>query len=309
MSLKAFRSLAAVLFTGLLAGCNMTVLNPSGDVALQQRDQLVSATLLMLLIILPVMVMTAVIAWKYRASNKDADYQPDWDHSTQMELWIWAAPLVIIIALGAMTWIGTHTLDPYRKLDRVAHNQPVPADVKSLEVDVVSLDWKWLFIYRDLGIASVNQLAAPVDRPLDFHLTSQTVMNAFYVPTLAGMIYTMAGMETQLHAVINKPGDYDGFSANYSGAGFTDMRFRFLGMSDGDFQQWVAKIKAGGGTLDRSSYETLATPSRNAPVQTYANVDPALFQAVVQRCVRPGETCMSHMGMTARADAASANSN
>ena len=162
---------------------------------------------------------------------------------------IWAAPLLIIIALGALTWISTHTLDPYRPLTRIDANRPVTPDVKPLVVEVVALDWKWLFIYPEQGIAVVNELAAPVDRPIEFRITASSVMNSFYIPELAGMIYAMPGMETELHAVINKPGDYEGFSANYSGAGFSHMRFRFHGLDNAGFAQWVQSAKAGGQTL------------------------------------------------------------
>ena len=216
----------------LLAGCNTVVLNPAGDVARQQGDLIVVATVLMLIVIVPVIALTLFFAWRYRASNKAATYTPDWDHSIQLELVIWAVPLLIIIALGAITWITTHTLDPYRPLDRIDADRPLAEGSKPLEVQVVALDWKWLFIYPEQGIATVNELAIPVDRPVRFKLTASSVMNAFYVPELAGMIYTMPGMQTELNAVINKPLESEGFSANYSGAGFSHMRFGFHALDD-----------------------------------------------------------------------------
>ncbi|WP_213980996.1 ubiquinol oxidase subunit II [Sphingomonas sp. dw_22] len=278
----------------LLGGCDMVVMNPMGDVALQQRDMVVIATLLMLLIVVPVIALVAIIAWRYRESA-NAHYEPDWDHSTQLELVIWSAPLLIIICLGAITWTGTHLLDPYRPLDRISAGKPVAPGTKPLEVQVVSLDWKWLFIYPEYGIATVNELAAPVDRPISFRLTSSSVMNAFYVPTLAGMIYTMPSMETRLQAVINKAGDYEGFSANYSGAGFSNMRFRFHGMSDADFAGWVAQARAAGGELSRARYLELEKPSEKAPVMRFGSVAPALFDAVTNQCVKPGTPCMSDL--------------
>ncbi|MBB4155341.1 cytochrome o ubiquinol oxidase subunit 2 [Sphingomonas jinjuensis] len=286
---------AAVLPLALLAGCDMVVMNPMGDVALQQRNLVIFATALMLLIVIPVIALVGIFAWKYRASNQDAAYDPDWDHSTALELVIWSAPLLIVICLGAVTWTGTHLLDPYRPIERIAKHRPVASGVKPLEVQVVALDWKWLFIYPEYGFATVNELAAPVDRPIRFRLTSSSVMNAFYVPTLAGMIYTMPSMETKLHAVINKQGDYAGFSANYSGAGFSGMRFRFYGMDDRGFADWVARNKAGQGALNRATYLQLEKPSEKVPVMRFASADPGLFDAVVNQCVRPGTTCMNQM--------------
>lgn len=279
----------------LLGGCNFVVLSPTGDVAAQQRDLLVISTLLMLLIILPVMALTAFFAWKYRASNTNARYEPEWAHSTQMELVIWSAPLLIIICLGALTWMGTHLLDPYRPLDRISADKPVPADVQPLDVQVVALDWKWLFIYPDQNVASVNDLVVPVDRPVRFRITSSAVMNAFYVPTLAGMIYAMPGMRTELHAVANAAVDSRGFSANYSGAGFSGMFFRFRAVDDAGFEQWTAEAKAATDPLTREAYLDLEKPSENVPARHFGTVAPALFDAILNMCVEPGKMCMSEM--------------
>jgi len=210
-------------------------------------------------------------------------------------LLIWGAPLLIIIALGTVTWISTHKLDPYRPLDRIDENRPVTPDMKPLVVEVVALDWKWLFVYPEQGIATVNELAAPVDRPIQFKITSSNVMNSFYVPALAGMIYAMPGMETKLHAVINKAGVYEGMSANYSGGGFSKMRFKFHGLSNADFDQWVASNKQAPQMLDRSLYLKLEQPSENDNVQRFGRVDPALYEAVVNRCVDANKMCMHQM--------------
>src|SRR5450830_1332557 len=245
----------------LLSACNSVVMNPSGDVAKQQADLIVVSTVLMLLIIVPVIALIIVFAWRYRKNNVNATYKPEWDHSTRLELVIWGAPLLIIIALGLITWISTHLLDPYRPLRRLDANRPIAANTKVLEVEVVALDWKWLFIYPELGIATVNELAAPVDVPIEFKITASSVMNSFYIPALAGQVYAMPGMQTQLHAVINKPGEFEGFSANYSGAGFSDMRFKFHGLSHEAFDAWVKQVKDGGGALQRPDYVTLEKPS------------------------------------------------
>ena len=278
-----------------LSGCNWVVMKPHGDIAQQQADLIVTSTLLMLLIIVPVIALTLFFAWRYRESNTEATYAPDWDHSTRLELMIWGAPLLIIIVLGAITWISTHKLDPYRPLDRIDAQRPVPADVKPLVVEVVALDWKWLFVYPEQGIATVNELAAPVDRPIEFKITASTVMNSFYIPELAGMVYAMPGMETKLHAVINKAGVYQGLSANYSGGGFSDMRFKFHGLSPEGFEQWVASNKADGQKLDRAGYLKLEQPSQRDGVRRYASVDADLYGAILNRCVDQTKMCMSQM--------------
>lgn len=292
MTVKRLRGLL-LLPLASLAGCHLALLDPAGDVARQQSDMMIVTTAIIALIVVPVLIAIGIIAWRYRASNKQARYDAHWDHSPSLELLVWAAPLIIIIAVGAISWIGTHQLDPYRPLDRVAPGQPVPADVKPLEVDVVSLQWKWLFFYPQYGIATVNQLAAPVDRPIQFKLTGDAMMDAFSVPELAGMVYTMPGMQTVLHAVINKPGQYQGFSANYSGAGFTDMRFTFEGLSQHDFDGWVAKARAAGGTLDLQAYDQLRQPERDVPARSFASFDPGLFTRILERCVDASQTCMN----------------
>lgn len=262
--------------------------------AIQQRDLIVIATVLMLVIIVPVMALTVYFAWRYRKGN-DAPYEPDWDHSLKLELIIWAAPLLIIIVLGSVTWVTTHMLDPYRPLDRIAEGKPVPEDVKPLEVEVVALDWKWLFFYPEYGVATVNELAAPVDRPITFKITASKVMNSFFIPALAGQIYAMPGMETKLHAVINEQGVYDGFSANYSGAGFSGMRFKFHGLTEAGFDQWVNKVRENGGELDRQTYVALEAPSENEPVTYYSGYRADLYLRILNMCVDPSKMCMGEM--------------
>ncbi|MGK6314201.1 ubiquinol oxidase subunit II [Neorhizobium sp. DT-125] len=278
-----------------LAGCNMVVMSPSGDIAAQQRDLIVVATVLMLLIIVPVIFLTLFFAWRYRGSNRTAPYDPEWHHSTRLEVIIWSAPLAIIIALGAVTWISTHKLDPYRPLDRIDAERAIPAEAKPLTVEVVALDWKWLFFYPDYGIATVNEMAAPVDVPINFKITASSVMNAFYIPALAGMIYAMPGMETKLHAVINKEGEFEGFSANYSGDGFSHMRFKFHGLQQAGFDEWVERVKGQGTALNRDAYLKLEKPSAKEPVRYYASVENGLYNAVLNMCATPGKMCMNEM--------------
>lgn len=292
---RATRVVALLGSGALLSGCNLVVMDPSGDVAVQQRNLIIASTALMLLVIVPVIVLTFLFARRYRASNPKANYDPDWHHSTRLEVVIWTIPLLIVMALGAMTWISTHTLDPFRPLSRLGPKRPIPADTKPLDVQVVALDWKWLFIYPEYGIASVNEMAAPVDRPIAFRITSSSVWNTFYVPALAGMIYAMPGMETKLHAVINKEGNFRGLSAHYSGSGFSRMNFGFRGLSSDGFSQWVANAKAAGGSLDRDAYLTLEKPSEAEPVRYYGAVADRIFDAIVGMCPEQGQMCVAEM--------------
>jgi cytochrome o ubiquinol oxidase subunit II len=278
----------------LLAGCGgNAVLDPAGDIALQQRDIIYISTALMLLIIIPVMALTVVFAWRYRAKNKDATYDPHFDHSTALELVIWSAPLLIIICLGALTWWSTHLLDPFRPINRISAAKPADPKAKPLVVQVVSLDWKWLFIYPEQGVATVNELVLPVDRQVRFDLTSTNMMNTFYAPTMAGMIYTMPGMRSTMHAVLNRPGQFEGMSANYSGAGFASMRFKLYGVDQGGFDGWVARVKGSGPALDTARFLQLEKPSERVPAMYFAGVESNLFDRIYNRCVRPGSPCMS----------------
>ncbi|MFJ3009514.1 ubiquinol oxidase subunit II, partial [Pseudomonas fluorescens] len=226
--------LVPLLGTLLLGGCNMTLLNPTGQVGLEQRNLIITATLLMLLVVVPVIVMTFLFAWKYRASNKDAVYTPKWSHSTKIEVAVWTIPVLIIIALGYITYISTHKLDPYR---------PIESDVKPVTIEVVALDWKWLFIYPEQGIATVNKIVFPAHTPINFKITSDAVMNSFFIPGLGGQIYAMAGMQTKLHLIADRNAEMDGISANYSGAGFTGMKFKAIATSQYDFDAWVSEVK------------------------------------------------------------------
>ncbi len=289
---KALPLLLVLAMSPLLAGCQWVIMAPAGDIAVQQRDLILVATGLMLLIIVPVMVLTVLFAWKYRQSNRKADYDPDFHHSTKLEIAIWGAPVAIILVLGTITWIATHRLDPYAPLARIDAARPLAADVEPLRVEVVSLDWKWLFIYPQYGIATINELAAPVDRPIAFRITSSNLMNSFFVPALAGQIYAMAGMQTQLHAVVNEAGVFDGFSANYTGHGFSYMRFKFHGLSQDGFEAWVAKARASDDALTRAVYLDVERPSEADPVRYFSSVDAGLFLRIVNMCVPEGKACL-----------------
>jgi cytochrome o ubiquinol oxidase subunit 2 len=300
--LRNRRFLALLPLLPLLGGCQAVLLSPSGDVALQQRNLMLISTALMLTIIIPVMALTVFFAWRYRASAK-ADYDPDWNHSLPLEVVIWAVPLLIIIILGALTWMGTHLLDPYRPLNRISATTPIATAQagstqmrkEPLVIQVVALDWKWLFIYPKQGIASVNEAVAPVNQPVEFRITASSVMNSLFIPALAGQIYAMPGMQTRLNAVINHAGDFEGFSANYSGEGFSGMRFRFRGLEGNGFEDWVKAAREKGDKLGREEYLVLERPSEREPARQFGSVAPDLFDAILNMCVDRAKMCMRDM--------------
>jgi len=293
---RFFHGLNILLWLLVLPGCDWVVMNPSGDIAVQEAFLIIISTLLMLIVIVPVIIMTVYFAWKYRSSNRDAEYDPGWHHSATLETIIWTAPLAIILVLSGLTFVATHRLDPYMPISRISADKPLDENVETLVIEVVALDWKWLFLYPEQGIATVNELAAPIDRPIQFKITSGSVMNSFYIPALAGQIYAMAGMQTQMHAVINEAGVFDGFSANYSGHGFSQMRFKFHGVDDKGFDDWVAKVSASEKSLGRQSFLALEKKTIAHPVEYYANVEQELFHKILNRCVVPDTICMDeHM--------------
>ncbi len=269
-SLVSRLSLVAPIF--FLGGCSWDVLDPAGAIGIENRATILWATALMLIVVIPVIAMTIAFAWRYRASNLAADYAPEWSHSNGIEVVIWVVPALIVAALAAIAWKTTHDLDPYR---------PIASTAKPVEVEVVSLDWKWLFIYPDYGIASVNQMAMPVGRPVHFRITSASVMNAFFIPKLGSQVYAMAGMQTQLSLIADKAGAYDGISANFSGDGFADMRFKAMAMDQSGFDAWIARAKATPAKLDDASYAALTQNSKDDPVRTFGSVSPKLFGSIL----------------------------
>ncbi|TEP80507.1 ubiquinol oxidase subunit II [Pseudomonas aeruginosa] len=264
----------------LLGGCDMTLFNPKGQVGMDERTLIITATLLMLIVVIPVIVMTLAFAWKYRASNTQAEYKPDWHHSNRIEAVVWLVPCVIIAILGWITWESTHKLDPYRPLD---------SEVKPVTIQAVSLDWKWLFIYPEQGIATVNEIAFPKDTPVNFQITSDSVMNSFFIPQLGSQIYSMAGMMTKLHLIANEEGVFDGISANYSGGGFSGMRFKAIATSEQGFQDWVAKVKAAPASLSIGTYQELVKPSENVPPTYFSSVSPELFGHILTKYEHHGD--------------------
>jgi len=257
-----------------LEGCSsVTVLDPKGRVGAEERSLILTAAALMLIVIVPVIIMVIAFAWRYRASNARARYSPDWSHSRPIEISVWIVPIVIVSILGYLGWTMSHSLDPYR---------PIISKAEPVTIQVVSLNWKWLFIYPSEHVAAVNEVAFPVNTPVDFFLTSDTVMNSFFIPQLGSQIYTMAGMQTQLHLVANHAGRYDGLSANFSGPGFSGMTFTARAMSRAGYQHWLQRASESPQKLDRASYGRLARPSEHNPVEYFSSVGPHLFSAIVK---------------------------
>ncbi len=267
-----------VLSAFLLAACHAEILDPGGPVGKAEGRILVDSLAIMLAIVIPTIVATLLFAWWYRASNTRAVYLPEWNFSGRIELVVWAIPIMVIILLGGVTWIGSHDLDPAK---------PLAAETPALEIQVVSLDWKWLFIYPKQRVASLNQLVVPAGVPLHFSLTSATVLNAFFIPRLGSMIYTMSGMVTQLNLQADNAGTFRGLSAHYSGEGFSDMHFDVRAVSANEFAGWVNTNLAEAQALDATSYALLAKPGVPAAAATYRSVDPDLFAKIVSRDLAP----------------------
>jgi cytochrome o ubiquinol oxidase subunit 2 len=264
------------------------LLDPQGPVAAGNAKILLNATAIMLMIVVPTILTTLAYAWWFRSSNVRARYLPDWEFSGRIEMIVWGIPLLVVLFLSGVIWIGSHELDPSR---------PIDSEAKALEVQVVSLDWKWLFIYPQEGVASVNELVLPAGVPAHFSLTSGTVMNMFFVPQLGSMIATMNGMVTQLNLKADRSGEFYGVSAQYSGSGFSDMNFRVRSLAPSDFTQWAQETRVAAKKLDEGVYLSLLGDRATAPVSTFGTVSPGLFDKItnqnMDRWARPkqhGET-------------------
>ena len=257
---------------------NLGVMHPGGPIAAGERLILLNATTVMLAIIVPIILATAAFAWWFRSGNERARRRPDWAFSGPLEVVVWAVPALVILFLGAIAWIGSHALDP---------RAPIESKVAPLDIQVVSLDWKWLFIYPDAGVASVNRMTVPEGTPLRLHLTSATVMNSFLVPELGSQIYTMPRMTTQLNLMADKAGTYPGLSAQFSGDGFSSMRFELVAVSHADYETWISQAKAGHEPLDAKGYADLAKPGTVIEPRVFSSIDPALFDKVSGSGRRP----------------------
>jgi len=271
---------AAVIVIGLIVyGHNFSVLNPKGLIATKERSLIIYASFLMLIIVVPVYIMTFSIAWRYRASNEKAKYTPDWDHSRLAETAWWLIPSLLILVLSVVAWRSSHELDPFHALS--SNNKP-------MTIQVVALQWKWLFIYPEQNIATVNYVEFPADTPINFEITSDAPMNSFWIPQLGGQIYAMTGMSTHLHLIANESGSYRGVSANISGEGFAGMKFTAKVSTEAEFMQWLQTIKMTPNQLDSKGYNILAEPSLNNPVIAYGSTQAGLYDSVVNKFMDPG---------------------
>jgi cytochrome o ubiquinol oxidase subunit 2 len=270
-SIKLPRAMSMTGAAMLLASCNDGVLDPHGPVGKAERVILYDSTAIMLAVVVPVIVLTLVFAWWFRAKNNRAQYRPDWEYSGRIEMIIWSIPALVILFLGGIAWTGSHDLEPSVSLEE---------STAPLDIEVISLDWRWLFIYPNEGIASLNRLVVPAGVPLRFRLTSTTVMNSFFVPQLGSQIYTMPNMVTRLNLQADQPGTFEGLSAQFSGDGFSDMRFDLVSREMGAFEDWVNATKTQGGVLDEGTFEELLKPARAEGAQTYGQVSEGLLERI-----------------------------
>jgi cytochrome o ubiquinol oxidase subunit 2 len=252
------------------------VLDPQGPIASAERTILLNATTIMLVVVVPVIVLTLAFAWWYRASNTRASYQPNWANSGRIEFVVWSIPALVVLLLAAVAWTSSHDLDPAHKLS---------SDLKPIRIEVVSLDWKWLFIYPDSEVATLNQVFVPAGVPIEFVLTSTNVMDAFWVPQLGSQIYTMPGMTTRLNLLAYHPGDYAGLSSNFSGDGFSDMRFVVHAVPAAVFSQWLTAAQSEGETLDAGTYSQLAQTGSDVSIKTFAKVEQGLFERIERESI------------------------
>jgi len=278
--MSSLRSMCALLVPLTLEGCHAAVLSPAGPIAAADRTILLDALAIMLAIVVPTILAILAFAWWFRESNTHARRQPTFAYSGRIELIVWSIPALVVFFLGGIAWIGSHLLDPAR---------PLSSDAKPLEIQVVSLDWKWLFIYPEQGVASINYLVAPAGVPLHFRITSASVFNVFFVPRLGSEIYTMYGMTTQLNMQADRPGIYPGLSAHFSGDGFSDMAFDLRAVTADQFSAWASATAASGPELDEAGYRKLLRQSQNVTPYTYRAVEPGLFDAIVMQKLPPGE--------------------
>lgn len=289
---RIFRRVFQVLFSCFIAlaiigvfifvtqGRDIPLLNTGGTIAHQERDLIILTFVLGLAVVIPVLILLFAVAWRYRAGNKKAKYEPEMEGNLKLETLWWGIPFVIIIILGIITHVSTHALDPYKKLE---------SSVKPVEIQVVALEWKWLFIYPENDIATLNYINIPEDTPINLTLTSDAPMNSFWVPALAGQVYTMNGMSTKLHFMADSVGSYNGSSANISGDGFSQMRFKVNSMSSTDFSNWVFKSANSQKLLTTETYQGLAKPSKNDGEITYVLMNDNLYNEIINKYMSHGD--------------------
>lgn len=273
---KNFKGALLFLLTIFFTGCKkMVVLDPKGPVGIEQAFLIKVSFFLMLIVVLPVFVMVIWFSVRYRASNKKATYKPKWAHSNKIEAVVWGVPIAIIVALGYLTWESTHELNPYKPLESV--NKP-------LKIDVISTDSDWLFVYPEYGIASINKLVFPVNTPLNFRLTSGSVMTSFFIPALGSQMYSMAGMQTKLHLMANEVGVFEGKNMEYSGNGYAGMHFKAISTTHQNFEDWLKEVKESPDTLSLKKFNQINQMFNfNHPVASYSSVEPNLFNKVMMK--------------------------
>jgi cytochrome o ubiquinol oxidase subunit II len=273
--------LAAIAVSALyISNHSIAVLDPKGMIGEKERDLIITASLLMLIVVIPVFIFALVFAWKYRASNEKARHEPDWEHNYIAEYCWWGVPIIIIAILAVITWKSSHELNPFR---------PIVTDKKPLTIQVVALDWKWLFIYPEQSIATVNFVQFPEQTPINFEITSDAPMNSFWIPQLGGQIYAMPAMRSKLHLIANEPGTFRGCSANISGKGFAGMKFTAKSSSQEDFNQWVQSVKQPAKVLNLDEYNQLLKPSEYNPVVYYVLGQAGLFDQILMKYMMPSQ--------------------
>lgn len=287
MMKRAFKVVIIVLLivaTGALgvyfvAFHNIPVLEPKGLISMKERELIITCSLLMLIVVIPVLILAVVFGWKYR-EGRDAKHTPDWEHNNIAECCWWGVPIVIIIILAVITWKTSHDLNPFK---------PIENGRKPLAVQAVALDWKWLFIYPEEGIATVNYVRLPLHRPIQFEITAEAPMNSFWIPQLGGQIYAMPAMRTTLYLLANEPGVYEGRSSNISGKGFAGMIFKAEATTEEEFQSWVSSVKGSGKQLSWGAYKELVQPSEYNPVEVFGGVQPHLFDQIIMQYTPEGK--------------------
>ena len=286
-SIKLFKFSVISMIVIALSGCAMSFMSPKGIVASDEKTLLITAVLLMLIVVIPVIFLVFYFSWRYRASNKKATYKPEWAHSTTLEIIWWTIPCIIIAILATITWITTHKLDPYKPLDTASNHKPIV-------IEAIALDWKWLFIYPEQNIATINYIQFPANVPVTFKITSDAPMNSFMIPRLGGQIYAMEGMQTKLHLIANEQGNYPGRSTNFSGPGFSGMLFTAKASSQKAYENWVKEVQQSKNKLNMAKYQQLAKPSENNKVQYFSSVQDNLFEDVIQKFMTPNMHKIDH---------------
>ncbi|QCI22904.1 ubiquinol oxidase subunit II [Buchnera aphidicola] len=271
-----FKILSLILIFVFLNGCNGLLLNPQGKIAIEECSLILISFILMLFIIVPVIFMTIYFSFKYRSTNVNQIYKPNWSDSKKIEIVVWTIPIIIVSFLAFLSWNYCHKLEPKKPI--ISFNKPI-------KIDAVALDWRWLFIYPDYNIATINEIMFPVNRPVIFHITSNSVMNAFFIPSLGSQVYAMPGMTTKLNLIANNPGKYKGISSNYSGKGFSNMKFTAISVSKNSiFIDWIKKIKRSGIKLNtKKFFNTISIPNENYSLEYFSNVKRNLFNQIINQ--------------------------